>query len=145
MVVRIENGKPTVRWGRKARGLNHETARLPKPGPARKRRPQPRKSRRPAERVHWSDGIAVALALPGLGTSAARIDPNRYGLRTVGAAGGSAATVAVKPTVRARISLHVPGVAIGHGRPYARSPPRGAAGSIGTDAGRPQGRAPSAA
>ena len=31
--VRIENGKPTVRWGRKARGLNIETARLPKPEP----------------------------------------------------------------------------------------------------------------
>jgi hypothetical protein len=34
MSVRIENGKPTARWGRKARGLVNETARLPKPGPA---------------------------------------------------------------------------------------------------------------
>jgi hypothetical protein len=109
MVIRIENGKPTARWGRKARGLDHETARLPKPGPAQKRRPQPRKSRRPAKRVHWSDGIAVALVLPGLGTPAARIDPNRYGLRTVDAAGGSAATVAVKFTVRPVIVLVVDG------------------------------------
>jgi hypothetical protein len=51
--------------------------------------------------------IATALALPGLGTSAARIDPNRYGLRTVDAAGGSAATVAVKFTVRPVIVLVV--------------------------------------
>jgi hypothetical protein len=71
---------------------------------------EPRESRRPAKAVLTGAAaitIATALALPGIGTSAARIDPNRYGLRTVDAAGGSAATVAVKFTVRPVIVLVV--------------------------------------
>jgi hypothetical protein len=51
--------------------------------------------------------MTIAIALPGIGTSEARIDPNRYGLRTVSAAGGSAATVAVRFTVRPVILLVV--------------------------------------
>src|SRR5436190_10329330 len=110
MVVRIENGKPTVRWARKARGL-HETARLPKPEPAR--RPRPRTSQEQAfdgSGVHWAVVVmTIAIALPRVGTSEARIDPNRYGLRTVNAAGGSATTVAVRFTVRPVILLVVDG------------------------------------
>ena len=50
----------------------------------------------------------IALALPGPGTSGARIDPNRYGVRTVDAAGGSVATsVTVRFTVRPVIVLVV--------------------------------------
>jgi hypothetical protein len=51
--------------------------------------------------------MTTALALPGIGTSEARIDPNRYGLRTVSAAGGSVTTVAVRFTVRPVILLVV--------------------------------------
>jgi hypothetical protein len=53
--------------------------------------------------------MTIAIALPRVGTSEARIDPNRYGLRTVSAAGGSAATVAVRFTVRPVIVLVVDG------------------------------------
>ena len=42
----------------------------------------------------------VALALPGVGTSDAHLDPNRYGVRTVKAAGGSVTDVTVSFTVR---------------------------------------------
>jgi hypothetical protein len=65
---------------------------------------------RRGRRFTGATAIAIALALPGVGTSAARIDPNRYGLRTVDAAGGSAATVAVKFTVRPVILLVVGGI-----------------------------------
>jgi hypothetical protein len=51
--------------------------------------------------------LTIALALPGIGTSEARIDPNRYGLRTVDAAGGSSTTVEVRFTVRPVIVLVV--------------------------------------
>jgi hypothetical protein len=51
--------------------------------------------------------MTIVIALPRVGTSEARIDPNRYGLRTVSAAGGSAATVAVRFTVRPVIVLVV--------------------------------------
>jgi hypothetical protein len=53
--------------------------------------------------------MTTAIALPGIGTSEARIDPNRYGLRTVSAAGGSVTTVAVRFTVRPVILLVVSG------------------------------------
>jgi hypothetical protein len=51
--------------------------------------------------------MTIAIALLRVGTLDARIDPNRYGLRTVNAAGGSAATVAVRFTVRPVIVLVV--------------------------------------
>ena len=53
--------------------------------------------------------MTIAIALPGIGTSEARIDPNTRGLRTVNAAGGSAATVAVRFTVRPVVLLVVDG------------------------------------
>jgi len=66
MLVRIENGKPTARWGRKARGLS--TRRLG----YRNRDPLMDGGRNLARaggrrrRVHWSDGdTALALALSG--------------------------------------------------------------------------------
>ena len=69
---------------------------------------EPHTSRRPTRAVFTgATAIVVALALPGVGTSAARIDPNRHGLRTVDAAGGSAAKVAVRFTVRPVIVLVV--------------------------------------
>src|SRR5438132_33723 len=106
MVLRIETANPLRGGHRKARGL-HETARLPKP--ERARRLQPRTSKEQAlgrSDVHWSGGVmTIAIARPGIGTSEARLDPNRYGLRTVSAAGGSAATVAVRLTVRPVILL----------------------------------------
>jgi hypothetical protein len=50
----------------------------------------------------------IAIALPGPGTSGAQIDPNRYGVRTVDAAGGSVAnSVTVRFTVRPVIVLVV--------------------------------------
>src|SRR5712671_975573 len=57
----------------------------------------PRKSRRSTAAVFTGAVVVmtIAIALPRVGTSEARVDPNRYGLRTVSAAGGSAATVAV--------------------------------------------------
>ena len=69
----------------------------------------PRKSRRSTAAVFTGAMVVmiIAIALPGVGTSEARIDPNRYGLRTVGAAGGSAASVAVRFTVRPVIVLVV--------------------------------------
>jgi len=106
MFVRIENGKPTVRWGRKARGLSNETAQLPKPGPAHETAVATSQ-----EQAAGGGGFtgatatAIALALPGQGTPPARIDPNRYGLRTVDAAGGSTTTVVVRFTVRSRIAV----------------------------------------
>jgi hypothetical protein len=69
----------------------------------------PRRSRRPSAAVFTGAVVVmtIAIALLGVGTSDARIDPNRYGLRTVNAAGGSAATVAVRFTVRPVIVLVV--------------------------------------
>jgi hypothetical protein len=108
MLARIENGKPTVRWGRKARDLVTRRLGYRNRNPHMDDGREPRRSRRPARAVFTgATAIAIALALPGTGTSAARIDPNRYGLRTVNAAGGSAATVAVKFTVRPVIVLVV--------------------------------------
>jgi len=49
----------------------------------------------------------IAFALPGVGTTEAHLDPNRYGLRTVNAAGGSATHVAVRFTVRPVVVLFV--------------------------------------
>jgi hypothetical protein len=49
----------------------------------------------------------VALALPGVGTSYAHLDRNRYGVRTVKAAGGSVTDVTVSFTVRPVIVLVV--------------------------------------
>jgi hypothetical protein len=71
----------------------------------------PRKSRRSTAAVFTGAVVVmtIAIALPRVGTSEARIDPNRYGLRTVNAAGGSAATVAVRFTVRPVILLVVDG------------------------------------
>jgi hypothetical protein len=79
--------------------------RSPHEGPDR----VPRKSRRSAAAVFTGAVVVmtIAIALPRIGTSEARIDPNRYGLRTVSAAGGSAATVAVRLTVRPVIVLVV--------------------------------------
>ncbi len=57
----------------------------------------------------------VALALPGVGTSDAHLDPNRYGVRTVKAAGGSVTDVTVSFTVRPVIVL----VVDDSGRPLA--------------------------
>lgn len=57
----------------------------------------------------------VALALPGVGTSEAHLDPNRYGVRTVEAAGGSVTAVTVSFTVRPVIVL----VVDASGRPTA--------------------------
>lgn len=57
----------------------------------------------------------VALALPGVGTSEAHLDPNRHGVRTVKAAGGSVTDVTVSFTVRPVIVL----VVDGSGRPVA--------------------------
>jgi hypothetical protein len=51
----------------------------------------------------------TALALPGIGTSEAHLDPNRYGVRTVDAAGGSVASVTVRFTVRPVIAVVVRG------------------------------------
>ena len=52
--------------------------------------------------------LVIASALPGPGTSGERIDPNRYGVRTVDAAGGSVAnSVTVRFTVRPVIVLVV--------------------------------------
>jgi hypothetical protein len=72
----------------------------------------PRKSRRSTAAAFTGAEVVVtiAIALPGVGTSEARIDPNRYGLRTVSAAGGSAATVAVRFTVRPVIVVVVGGI-----------------------------------
>jgi hypothetical protein len=69
----------------------------------------PRKSRRKPAAVFTGAVVVmtIAIALPGIGTSEARIDPNRYGLRTVSAAGGSVTTVAVRFTVRPVILLVV--------------------------------------
>ena len=69
----------------------------------------PRKSRRKPAAVFTGAVVVMttAIALPGIGTSEARIDPNRYGLRTVSAAGGSATKVAVRFTVRPVILLVV--------------------------------------
>jgi hypothetical protein len=69
----------------------------------------PRKSRRSTAAVFTGAVVVmtIAIALPRVGTSEARIDPNRYGLRTVSAAGGSATTVAVRFTVRPVIVLVV--------------------------------------
>ena len=49
----------------------------------------PRKSRRSTAAVFTAAVVVmtIAIALPRVGTSEARIDPNRYGLRTVSAAG----------------------------------------------------------
>ena len=58
--------------------------------------------------------MTIAIALPGIGTSEARIDPNRYGLRTVNLPGGNAATAALRFTVRPVIVLVVDGD--GHAR-----------------------------
>jgi len=79
--------------------------RSPHEGPDR----VPRKSRRSTAAVFTGAVVVmtIAIALPRVGTSEARIDPNRYGLRTVSAAGGSAATVAVRFTVRPVIVLVV--------------------------------------
>jgi hypothetical protein len=57
----------------------------------------------------------VALALPGVGTSDAHLDPNRYGVRTVKAAGGSVTDVTVSFTVRPVIAV----VVDAGGRPLA--------------------------
>ena len=57
----------------------------------------------------------VALALPGVGTSDAHLDPNRYGVRTVKAAGGSVTDVTVSFTVRPVIAV----VVDAGGRPIA--------------------------
>jgi hypothetical protein len=59
--------------------------------------------------------LIVALALPGVGTSEAHLDPNRYGVRTVKAAGGSVTDVTVSFTVRPVIVVVVDGA----GRPHA--------------------------
>ena len=69
----------------------------------------PRKSRRWLAAMFFGAVVVMttAIALPGIGTSEARIDPNRYGLRTVNAAGGSATTVAVRFAVRPVILLVV--------------------------------------
>ncbi|MDX6520687.1 MAG: hypothetical protein QOF08_1292 [Gaiellales bacterium] len=69
----------------------------------------PRKSRRKPAAMFTGAVVVMttAIALPGIGTSEARIDPNRYGLRTVSAAGGSVTTVAVRFTVRPVILLVV--------------------------------------
>ena len=75
--------------------------------------------------------LTIALALPGTGTSEARIDPTRYGKRAVNAAGGSATTVAVRFTVRPVVVLVVDGRGRATelwtnlpGRPDADRPPR---------------------
>ena len=59
--------------------------------------------------------LIVALALPGVGTSDAHLDPNRYGVRTVKAAGGSVTDVTVSFTVRPVIAV----VVDADGRPLA--------------------------
>src|SRR6476661_5408766 len=77
MRIRIENGKPAARRGRKARGLMRETARLPNPEPAAHQRSH---AHRHADAGAVFTGavviLTIALALPGLGTSEARLDPN---------------------------------------------------------------------
>lgn len=109
MLIRIENGKPTARWGRKARGLTLRRLGYRNRDPHTDDGREPRKSRRSSEAVFTGAVVVltIAIALPGLGTSEARIDPNRYGLRTVDAAGGSSATVEVRFTVRPVILLVV--------------------------------------
>jgi hypothetical protein len=59
--------------------------------------------------------MIVALALPGVGTPDAHLDPNRHGVRTVKAAGDSVTDVTVSFTVRPVIVL----VVDGSGRPVA--------------------------
>src|SRR6185312_16841040 len=93
---------------RKARGLLTETARLPKPGTAHHAASAPSTSLGCGSR-EWNPQQWTPLrnAPPRVGTEDAHLDPNRYGMRTVDAAGGSATQMAVRFAVRARHSRPV--------------------------------------
>jgi hypothetical protein len=94
---RGEHAKPEV---------STETARLPKPGTAHHAASAPGTSLACGSR-EWNPQQWTPLrnAPPRVGTKDAHLDPNRYGMRTVDAAGGSATKMAVRFAVRARHSL----------------------------------------